>query len=84
MLAPTFFFQTTHINSQRERTSMIFKDPPSCTKNVSYFWCDVATVLFFKPSFDEVSTVLNSSVVRASSTAYRGSPPIVRTGGLRV
>jgi len=31
-----------------------------------------------------VSTVLNSSVVRASSTAYRGSPPIVRTGGLRV
>ena len=39
---------------------------------------------FLKPGFDEVSTVLNSSVVRASSTAYRGSLPIVRTGGLRV
>eukprot|EP00913_Durusdinium_trenchii_P025352 g23801.t1 len=30
-------------------------------------------------------SVLSSSIVRASSTAYRGSPPIVRTGGgLRV
>ena len=31
-----------------------------------------------------VGSVLASSVVRTSTTAYRGSPPVVRTSGLRV
>ena len=79
MLTPTVLPKNSY-QLEGERTSMILQVAKKCF----LFWGDVATVLFFKPSFDEVSTVLNSSVVRASSTAYRGSPPIVRTGGLRV